>query len=54
MGKMIALKFTPDLRFVEDTSFAEAEKIENLLKSERVRRDLAAKNQDGKSDDDEP
>ena len=42
MGKMITLKFTPDLRFVEDDSFAEAERIENLLKSERVARDLKA------------
>lgn len=41
MGKGIALKFTPDLRFAEDTSFAEAEKIETLLKSSRVQRDLA-------------
>src|SRR5580704_7799280 len=40
MGKLIATKFTPDLRFVEDQSFAEAEKIENILKSERVSRDL--------------
>ncbi len=40
MGHMIALKFMPELRFREDTSFAEAEKIETLLKSERVRRDL--------------
>ena len=40
MGKMIALKFTPELRFVEDTSFAEAEKIETILKSDRVARDL--------------
>jgi ribosome-binding factor A len=52
MGHMIELKFTPDLRFVEDDSFAEAEKIENLLKSERVRRDLAAKG-DVSEDDDE-
>ena len=43
MGRQIALKFTPELRFVEDTSFAEAEKIETLLKSERVARDLAQK-----------
>ena len=43
MGHQIALKFTPELRFVEDTSFAEAEKIETLLKSERVQRDLARK-----------
>jgi len=42
MGHMIELKFTPELRFVEDASFAEAEKIENLLKSERVARDLKA------------
>jgi ribosome-binding factor A len=34
MGHLIALKFTPELRFVEDTSFAEAERIENLLKSD--------------------
>jgi ribosome-binding factor A len=43
MGHMITMKFTPDLRFVEDESFAEAEKIERLLKSERVQRDLAHK-----------
>jgi ribosome-binding factor A len=40
MGKTIALKFTPELRFLEDESFAEAEKIETLLKSSRVQRDL--------------
>ena len=42
MGRMIELKFTPELRFVEDTSFAEAERIETLLKSARVQRDLKA------------
>ncbi|HWC63901.1 MAG TPA: 30S ribosome-binding factor RbfA [Rhizomicrobium sp.] len=42
MGRMIATKFTPELRFVEDESFAEAEKIETILKSERVSRDLTA------------
>jgi ribosome-binding factor A len=41
MGHMIALKFTPELRFVEDKSFAEAEKIETILKSPRVQQDLA-------------
>lgn len=40
MGHMITLKFTPELRFVEDESFAQAQKIETLLKSERVQRDL--------------
>jgi len=52
MGKQIALKFTPELRFVEDTSFAEAERIENLLRSERVRRDLSGSDEPPKSDDD--
>lgn len=41
IGHQIALKFTPDFRFVEDTSFAEAERIETLLKSTRVARDIA-------------
>ena len=40
LGHAIRLRFTPELRFVEDDSFAEAEKIETLLKSERVQRDL--------------
>ncbi|HEX4534733.1 MAG TPA: 30S ribosome-binding factor RbfA [Rhizomicrobium sp.] len=47
MGHMIDLKFTPDLRFMEDTSFAEAQKIEDLLKSSRVQRDLAAEDDEG-------
>jgi len=41
MGRLIALKFTPELRFLEDESFAEAEKIETLLRSSRVARDLS-------------
>ena len=53
MGHMITMKFTPELRFVEDQSFAEAERIENLLKSERVARDLAAQADDAKSRDDD-
>src|SRR5262249_26061082 len=52
MGKAISIKFPPDLRFVEDESFAEAEKIETILKSERVSRDLAQPDDDG--DDLEP
>ena len=51
MGRQIALKFTPELRFVEDTSFAEAQKIETLLKSPRVRRDLQTP--DGRADEDD-
>lgn len=47
MGHHIALKFTPELRFVEDTSFAEADRIERLLKSDRVARDLKGKSKSG-------
>ena len=50
MGKLITTKFTPDLRFVEDESFAEAEKIENILKSERVSRDLAKPDEEPEAD----
>ena len=51
MGHMISIKFTPDLRFVEDQSFAEAEKIENLLKSPEVQRDLVASDENDESDE---
>jgi ribosome-binding factor A len=40
MGHTITLKFTPELRFIEDKSFAEAQKIETILKSPLVQRDL--------------
>jgi ribosome-binding factor A len=40
LGRLIEIKFTPELRFIEDHSFAEAEKIETILKSSRVKRDL--------------
>lgn len=51
MGHRLTMKFTPELRFVEDASFAEALKIDNLLRSERVSRDLAAP--DGEDSDSE-
>ena len=51
MGHMIATKFTPELRFVEDDSCAEAQKIETILKSPEVQRDLVAPDEDSESDD---
>lgn len=66
LGRQITLRFTPELHFVEDTSFAEAERIETILKSPLVARDLEEdeaeddedKNGDGEngdaSDDAEP
>lgn len=34
------LKFAPDIRFFIDTTFEEADRIEKLLRSDKVRRDL--------------
>ncbi len=51
MGHRISIKFTPELRFVEDESFAEAQKIEDILKSEKVSRDLAAPSDDEGDED---
>jgi ribosome-binding factor A len=36
----INLKFAPDIRFMKDESFEEAERIDRLLASEKVRQDL--------------
>jgi ribosome-binding factor A len=36
----INLKFAPDVRFVADATFDEADRIHRLLASEKVRRDL--------------
>lgn len=33
LGKKLTMKFTPKLRFVKDTSFDEASKIDDLLRS---------------------
>jgi ribosome-binding factor A len=53
MGHRLTMKFTPELRFVEDASFAEALKIDSILRSERVSRDLAAPDgEDGDSEED--
>ncbi len=51
MGHRLTMKFTPELRFVEDESFAEALKIDSILRSERVSRDIAAT--DGDEDGEE-
>jgi len=51
MGHRITMKFTPELRFVEDESFAEALKIETILRSDRVSRDIAATHDDDKEED---
>ena len=40
LGSKIRLRITPDLVFLPDESFAEADRIENLLSSPDVKRDL--------------
>jgi ribosome-binding factor A len=40
LGHAIELRFTPDLKFVHDESFAAAEKMNRLLADPRVRRDV--------------
>jgi ribosome-binding factor A len=36
----VNLKFAPDIRFMADESFDEADRIERLLASDKVRKDL--------------
>jgi ribosome-binding factor A len=36
----VNLKYAPDLRFLQDESFAEAERVDALLYSDKVRRDI--------------
>ncbi|HEX5278861.1 MAG TPA: 30S ribosome-binding factor RbfA [Micropepsaceae bacterium] len=51
LGRTIKLKFTPELRFLEDTSFAEAERIETILHSEKVARDINMDGEGAEEDD---
>lgn len=49
VAKRVNLKFAPDIRFRIDERFAEAERIDRLLQTPQVRRDL----DDGDSGDEE-
>ena len=42
VARRVELKFAPELRFRRDESFDEAARIDELLRSEKVRRDLEA------------
>lgn len=42
LGREVDLRFTPELHFLPDVSFAEASHINDILQSDQVRRDLAA------------
>ena len=49
IGRRVDLKFTPELRFLLDTSFEEGARIDALLRSPDVQRDLV-KNEDSDAD----
>jgi ribosome-binding factor A len=46
LGKVIDMKFTPDLKFFHDDSFNAASQIDRLFDDPRVQRDLQASDQD--------
>lgn len=40
LGRAVELKFTPDLKFVHDETFNEAERMNRLFEDPKIRRDL--------------
>ncbi|MCJ2080856.1 30S ribosome-binding factor RbfA [Methylobacterium sp. J-090] len=52
VARRVNLKFAPDLRFLRDATFDEADRIDALLRTDKVRRDLEAQKLDG--DDSDP
>jgi ribosome-binding factor A len=46
LGQEVSLKYTPQLDFVLDTSFDEADRIRAILRSDGVARDIAAPDED--------
>ena len=53
LGRQIDLKFTPDLRFVHDESFEEADRMERLI-AEARRADAIKHHDDQEEEDDVP
>jgi ribosome-binding factor A len=50
IARRVNLKFAPDVRFRRDESFDEASRIDQLLRSEKVRRDLERPDDDTQED----
>jgi ribosome-binding factor A len=42
LGHAVELRYTPDLKFLHDESFAEADRMNRLFSDPRVRRDVEA------------
>jgi ribosome-binding factor A len=47
VARRVNLKFAPDLRFLRDATFDEADRIDALLRTDKVRRDLETQKSDG-------
>jgi len=47
LGHAVELRFTPQLKFVHDESFGEAERMNRILNDPRVRRDVETPDGDG-------
>jgi ribosome-binding factor A len=52
IARAVNLKYAPDVRFREDETFEEAMRIDRLLHSERVRRDVEKRDDDDADADD--
>ena len=53
VARRVNLKFAPDLRFLRDATFDEADRIDALLRTDKVRRDLEAGKPDADGSDPE-
>lgn len=49
VGQELQLRYAPTLKFVEDTSFDEAYHIDEILRSDKVARDLKHSDDDGEA-----
>jgi ribosome-binding factor A len=51
VARRVNLRFAPDLRFRRDASFDEAQRIDALLRSDKVRRDVGRTAKDASGED---
>ena len=53
VAERINLRYAPDLRFRRDETFEESQRIDALLRSEKVRRDLESQTSETDADDED-
>ena len=51
VARKVNLKFAPEIRFRVDTTFDNSARIDALLRSDKVRRDLEPKDEESSSED---